>query len=174
LIVERRRSIAVALKKGSAMNPTRSFALAVAAAIVALTAWAPASASSPSELRRQLTIDAALTSFDFVDLNEPGVSAGDQFVQTDTLTIDGRPAGSDLIHCVAAGNETDPGLCDAVLVVGDATLTASGRIPTSSPPTASRSASPSPAAPSGTAEHKARSSSPKPPPGYTATVDLQT
>ena len=34
-----------------------------------------------------------------------------------------------MIHCVAAGNETEPGLCETVLVLGNATLTAAGRIP---------------------------------------------
>jgi hypothetical protein len=100
--------------------------------MVALTA-STAAASTPSDVRRPLTIDAALVSFDFVDSGEPGVTAGDHFVQTDTLTVDGRPGGTDLLHCVATGHETDPGLCDAVLVLGDATLTAAGRIPNFEP-----------------------------------------
>ena len=63
----------------------------------------------------------------------PGVTAGDYFVQTDTLTVNGRPGGTDMIHCVAAGNETEPGLCETVLVLGNATLTAAGRIPNFEP-----------------------------------------
>jgi hypothetical protein len=115
------------------MNPFTPFGLAAIAGAVTLAAWTPAFASAPSDLRRPLNVDAALVSFDFVDLGQPGVTAGDSFVQADTLSVDGRPVGSDLFHCVAAGDETAAGLCDAVLVLGDATITAAGRIPNFEP-----------------------------------------
>ena len=51
---------------------------------------------------------------------------------TASPSTDAREAAT-LIHCVAAGHETDPGLCDTVLVLGDATLTAAGRIPNFEP-----------------------------------------
>lgn len=115
------------------MSSIHRLGLLAASGMVALGASTAASASPSSDVRRPLTIEAALVSFDFVDLGEPGVTAGDYFVQADTLTVDGRPGGSDLIQCVAAGHETDPGLCDAVVVLGDGTLTAAGRIPNFEP-----------------------------------------
>jgi hypothetical protein len=84
-------------------------------------------------MRHQLAIDATLASFDFVDLGELGVTAGDSFVQTDTLIVNGRAGGTDMIHCVATGDETEPGLCETVLALGNATLTAAGRIPNFEP-----------------------------------------
>jgi hypothetical protein len=114
------------------MGTIHRLGLLAATGMVALGA-STASASTSSDVRRPLTIDAAIVSFDFVDLGEPGVTAGDYFVQADNLTVDGRPANSDLIRCVAAGHETDPGLCDAVLALGDTTLTAAGRIPNFEP-----------------------------------------
>jgi hypothetical protein len=113
------------------MNPITRLGLLTATGL-ALTAPTAASAST-SDMHHQLTIDATLASFDFVDLGEPGVTAGDYFVQTDTLTVNGRPGGTDMIHCVATGNETEPGLCQTVLVLGNATLTAAGRIPNFEP-----------------------------------------
>jgi hypothetical protein len=116
------------------MNSIHRLGLLAATGMVALGASTAASSASPSsDVRRPLTIEAALVSFDFVDLGEPGVTAGDYFVQADSLTVDGRPGGSDLIHCVAAGHETDPGLCDTVVVLEDGTLTAAGRIPNFEP-----------------------------------------
>jgi hypothetical protein len=115
------------------MNPTVRLSLLVAGAGVALTAWTPASASLSSTARHPLGIHAALTSFDFVDLGEPGVTAGDFFVQTDTLTLDDHTTGTDIIHCVATGGEAAPGLCDAALTLEDGTLTASGTIPNFEP-----------------------------------------
>src|SRR5689334_6917246 len=107
------------------MNPIHHLGLVAAAGLPALGA-STTSAWTSSDVRRSPSVDAALVSFDFVDLGEPGVNAGDYFVQTDSLTVDGRAGGTDLIHCVAAGQETDSGVCDAVLVLGDATLTAAG------------------------------------------------
>jgi hypothetical protein len=115
------------------MNPLTRWGLAAVTGTLALAASPSVSPSTASDLRRQFNIDAAVASFDFVDLGPPGVTAGDSFVQTDTLTVDGRPAGSDLLHCVAAGDEAAAGLCSAVLVLGDATLTAAGRIPNFEP-----------------------------------------
>ena len=116
------------------MNLIHRLGLLAATGVVALSASTAVVTASPSvDVRRQLTIDAALVSFDFVDLGEPGVTAGDYFVQADSFTVDGRPGGTDLIHCVAAGHESDPGLCDTVLVLGDASLTAAGRIPNFEP-----------------------------------------
>jgi hypothetical protein len=82
-------------------------------------------AKEPSGRSRQLEIEATIASFGFIDDNEPGVTAGDSFVQTDKHVDD----GTDILRCTATGVETDPALCDGLLVLGDGTVTVAGQLP---------------------------------------------
>ena len=101
--------------------------VAVPTAVLTSTAFAgnDSPVKEPKERNRQLAIEATIASFGFVDDNDPGVTAGDSFVQTDTHASGGR----DVLRCTATGVETDPGVCDGALVLGDGTLTVAGPLP---------------------------------------------
>jgi hypothetical protein len=107
------------------LRRTAILSTAALPAIVLASAAFTTDDSPPPERTRRLEIEATIASFAFVDGNEPGVTAGDSFVQTDTHA----GGGSDVLRCAATGEEHDPGVCDGVLVLGDGTLTVAGRLP---------------------------------------------
>ena len=76
-----------------------------------------------------IEITAAIATFDFVDVNAPGITAGDYFVQTNTLTVDGQSQGTDLLRCTASGDMEHPGICDIVMTLEGGTITAAGELP---------------------------------------------
>ena len=110
------------------MTRLRRTAILASAALpsVVLATAAFAGNDSPSKDRvRHLEIEATIASFEFVDANAPGVTAGDSFIQTDSHAS----GDTDVLRCTATGSETDPGLCDGVLLLGDGTLTVAGQLP---------------------------------------------
>ena len=111
-------------------------ALPVAAGggLAAGTARSSASDDVASEARRvrppeTIEVTAAIASFDFVDVNAPGITAGDYFLQTNTLTVDGQGQGTDALRCTASGDQEHPGICDVVMTLEGGTITAAGELP---------------------------------------------
>ena len=107
---------------------------AAAAGLVAGTASAsdrgdPAPEADRTRPPETLEVTAAVASFDFVDVNEPGITAGDYFLQANALTVDGQGQGTDLLRCTASGDQEHPGICDVVLTLEDGTITAAGQLP---------------------------------------------
>jgi hypothetical protein len=116
------------------MTRTRRTATAALVALPVVAAGVlGARAASASRDTDRIRITATIASFDFVDLNAPGVTPGDSFLQTDTLVVNGRNRGSDLLRCTASGGEEHPGICDGVLTLDDGAVTVAGRLPTFEP-----------------------------------------